>query len=214
MFYYSQGANMDSSTIFQHKEHNSSKVYLPKVHRGQHRLLSRLKIQMIVVQKGRKGMNQLFQISIRAKGQSLNRNTTHTTFFSREEGTAYPGPNGVFLTLWDGWLFHHYLVDAWAIIGQSKLLWHRNNQAALRVELYTGLSDALLDDNLTRGAQVGQYILPSSYYGGHRQMAESYQDAMSIAQYLGEPQLFVTMTANPKWPEIQAALLPGQTYSD
>jgi hypothetical protein len=76
--------------------------------------------------------------------------------FSREEGTAYPGPNGVFSTLFRGRrLFHQYLVDAWAIIDQSKLLWHRNNQAALRVELYTGLSDALLDDNLTCGAQVG-----------------------------------------------------------
>ncbi|KAF8758703.1 Helitron helicase-like domain at N-terminus [Rhizoctonia solani] len=95
-----------------------------------------------------------------------------------------------------------YLVDVWAIADQSRLLWLRNNQSSLRVELYSGLCDALLSDNLTRGEQVGRYILPSSYYGGPRQMAESYQDAMAISRYLGGPQLFITMTANPKWPEI------------
>ncbi|KAF8748442.1 Helitron helicase-like domain at N-terminus [Rhizoctonia solani] len=74
-----------------------------------------------------------------------------------------------------------YLVDVWAIADQSRLLWLRNNQSSLRVELYSGLCDALLSDNLTRGEQVGRYILPSSYYGGPQQMAESYQDAMAIS---------------------------------
>jgi hypothetical protein len=45
-------------------------------------------------------------------------------------------------------------------------------------------------------------------------MMECYQDAMAIARFLGGPQLFITMTANPKWPEIEKALLPGQTASD
>ncbi|EUC66049.1 helitron helicase-like amino-terminal domain protein, partial [Rhizoctonia solani AG-3 Rhs1AP] len=138
--------------------------------------------------------------------------------FSREEQDAqviYPGPDGVFSTLFRGGrLFHQYLVDIWAVIDQSHLLYLRNNQSSLRVELYSGLCDALLNDNLTRGEQVGRVILPASYYGGPRQMAESYQDAMAIARYLGGPQLFITMTANPKWPEIQNALLPEQSPSD
>ncbi|KAF8747209.1 Helitron helicase-like domain at N-terminus [Rhizoctonia solani] len=129
--------------------------------------------------------------------------------------THYPGANGTFSTIfWAGHLFQQYLVDVWAIADQSRLLWLRNNQSSLRVELYSGLCDALLSDNLTCGEQVGCYILPSSYYGGPQQMAESYQDAMAISCYLGGPQLFITMTANPKWPEIHSALLPGQTYSD
>ncbi|QRV78796.1 Helitron helicase-like domain at N-terminus [Ceratobasidium sp. AG-Ba] len=45
-------------------------------------------------------------------------------------------------------------------------------------------------------------------------MAESYQDAMAIARYLGPPQFFVTMTANPNWPELKNALLPGQVPAD
>ncbi|KAF8692406.1 Helitron helicase-like domain at N-terminus, partial [Rhizoctonia solani] len=129
--------------------------------------------------------------------------------------THYPGANGAFSTIfWAGHLFQQYLVDVWAIADQSRLLWLHNNQSSLRVELYSGLCDALLSDNLTHGEQVGCYILPSSYYGGPQQMAESYQDAMAISCYLGGPQLFITMTANPKWPEIHSALLPGQTYSN
>ncbi|KAF8752546.1 Helitron helicase-like domain at N-terminus [Rhizoctonia solani] len=122
--------------------------------------------------------------------------------FSREDPdvqTHYPGANGTFSTIFQaGRLFQQYLVDVWAIADQSRLLWLRNNQSSLRVELYSGLCDALLSDNLTCGEQ----------------MAESYQDAMAISCYLGGPQLFITMTANPKWPEIHSALLPGQTYSD
>ncbi|KAG8680660.1 hypothetical protein FRC09_018063, partial [Ceratobasidium sp. 395] len=37
---------------------------------------------------------------------------------------------------------------------------------------------------------------------------------MAIARLLGPPQFFVTMTANPNWPEIRDALLPGQTTGD
>ena len=41
-----------------------------------------------------------------------------------------------------------------------------------------------------------------------------YQDAMAIVRTFGKPDLFVTMTCNPTWPEIAAALLPGQTAQD
>jgi hypothetical protein len=41
-----------------------------------------------------------------------------------------------------------------------------------------------------------------------------YQDAMAIVRKLGKPDAFVTMTANPNWPEIIAMLLPGQTAID
>ena len=35
-------------------------------------------------------------------------------------------------------------------------------------------------------------------------------DAMAIVRALGRPTYFVTFTCNPDWPEIRAALLPGQ----
>ncbi|QRW08791.1 ATP-dependent DNA helicase PIF1 [Ceratobasidium sp. AG-Ba] len=125
-----------------------------------------------------------------------------------------PGPNTHFGTLFRGRrLFQQALVDFWAIVDQSRLIWFRMNQATIRADLYLGLRDALYHDNIEHGADVGT-ILPSSYYGGARQMAESYQDAMAITRYLGPPQFFVTMTANPNWPEITNALFPGQQPSD
>ncbi|XP_044578963.1 uncharacterized protein LOC123261436 [Cotesia glomerata] len=45
-------------------------------------------------------------------------------------------------------------------------------------------------------------------------MMQHYQDAMSIVCKFVKPDLFVTMTCNPKWREISENLLPGQTASD
>jgi hypothetical protein len=37
---------------------------------------------------------------------------------------------------------------------------------------------------------------------------------MAIVRACGKPDLFITMTCNPKWPELTEALLPGQTAQD
>lgn len=39
-------------------------------------------------------------------------------------------------------------------------------------------------------------------------------DAMAIVRTFGKPTLFITITCNPKWPEITEALLPGQKAED
>ena len=57
-------------------------------------------------------------------------------------------------------------------------------------------------------------ILPSSFTGGPRQMYQLYQDAMSIVSHFGKPDLFITFTCNPKWPEITRELLPNQNAAD
>ena len=57
-------------------------------------------------------------------------------------------------------------------------------------------------------------ILPSYFPGSPRQMSERYHDAMAIVQYFHKPDLFITMTCNPKWPEIQENLKPGQDATD
>ncbi|EFN73726.1 hypothetical protein EAG_09471, partial [Camponotus floridanus] len=40
------------------------------------------------------------------------------------------------------------------------------------------------------------------------------QDAMAIVSKFGKPDLFITMTFNPRWREIEENLLPGQQASD
>lgn len=45
-------------------------------------------------------------------------------------------------------------------------------------------------------------------------MHEYAQDAMTYVRKYGRPDLFITFTCNPNWPEIQELLLPGQKSSD
>ena len=63
--------------------------------------------------------------------------------------------------------------------------------------------------------QLGQcVILPSSYIGGPRNMHQCYLDGMAIAHHLKKIDIFLTMTVNPNWPEINRELLPGQMVAD
>ena len=55
--------------------------------------------------------------------------------------------------------------------------------------------------------QLGnKIILPSSFTAGPRYMAEKYQDAMAICRCYGNPHLFITVTANPNWVELNQHL--------
>jgi hypothetical protein len=75
--------------------------------------------------------------------------------------------------------------------------------------------DAVAANPNAEGADVGQRtILPSSFAGSTRNMIQSCQDALAINRYYHGADLFLTATANPKWPEIQEVLLPGQSASD
>lgn len=110
-----------------------------------------------------------------------------------------------------GRLLHQYVVDAYTSIEQERLRWARNNQDQLRADLYSNVFDAV-GKGETDAAQVGQRtILPSSFTGGPRYMIEKYHDAMAICRTYGNPTLFVTMTANPNWPEIKEHL---DTYGE
>jgi hypothetical protein len=64
-------------------------------------------------------------------------------------------------------------------------------------------------------SQLGtRFILPSSFSGSTRHMQQLLQDALAINRHYGGGDLFITMTANPGWPEVQASLFPGQTAPD
>ena len=45
-------------------------------------------------------------------------------------------------------------------------------------------------------------------------MTQLFQDAIAICRHFHKPDLFLTMTANPKWPEITQNLFPGQIATD
>ncbi|XP_035829924.1 uncharacterized protein LOC118479488 [Helianthus annuus] len=111
-----------------------------------------------------------------------------------------------------GRLFQQYLVDSYAAIEEHRLRWMRNNQNELRVELYHNVCDAVTRGD-TNAKAIGQRIvLPATFTGSPRYMVQNYQDAMALCRAFGNPDLFVTFTANPKWPEIEdmVSLIPGQ----
>ena len=63
--------------------------------------------------------------------------------------------------------------------------------------------------------KVGKRIvLPSSYPGSPRAMQQNYLDAMALVRKYGRPDFFITMTANPNWPEIKNSLAPGESAAD
>ncbi|PAA61494.1 hypothetical protein BOX15_Mlig031738g1 [Macrostomum lignano] len=118
-------------------------------------------------------------------------------------------------------LFQQYLVDMCAKIESERLLYLRTHQSDLRSETYSGLRDALFaadgrstDTNPTDIGKPAHVFLSSSFVGGPRYLMERLQDAMTYVQKFGKPDLFVTATCNPKWPEISAQLLPGQRPED
>nr|XP_046478596.1 uncharacterized protein LOC124217240 [Neodiprion pinetum] len=119
-----------------------------------------------------------------------------------------------------GRLTQHYVIHAYLTIESQRLLFLRNNQKQLRVECYKGMTDHISNSeaNTSDRTRLGnQMILPSSFSGSMRHMQQQYQDAMAITRKVGRPDLFITMTCNPKWPEICTVLKDfptGTTVND
>ncbi|GKB05982.1 putative DNA helicase, partial [Tanacetum coccineum] len=116
-----------------------------------------------------------------------------------------------------GRLFHTYCVDAYTAVLDHDLDWYKRNQNTIRADLYNGFHDRVANGE-TNAEFLGQkFILPSTFTGGPRHMIQQYQDAMAICRWAGPPDLFVTMTCNPRWPEIQRDVenyIPGQPTCD
>ncbi|XP_061348988.1 uncharacterized protein LOC133294353, partial [Gastrolobium bilobum] len=99
-------------------------------------------------------------------------------------------------------LFQQFLVDAYTMVESDRLNFIRYNQSHLRAELYKNIKHAFdrgEDEAINTGKRI---IIPSSFTGGTRYMAKNCKDAFAICRWAGYPHLFITITCNPKWPEI------------
>lgn len=115
-----------------------------------------------------------------------------------------------------GRLFSRYIVDMFAAADQQRLTWVVQNQPTFRAARFNNLQDAAADDDDNFDLNnLGQCdILLSSYTSGPCNMTQAYQDSMAIARYFRKVDIFLTMTTNPHWPEIQRELLPTETAYD
>ena len=106
-------------------------------------------------------------------------------------------------------LFQEYVVMAFAKIENQRLQWVKNNQRTIRADLYNNFRDAFHSEDHDV-AQLGrQIILPASFAGSPRDFFQCYQDAMAIVRETGKPNYFITITANPKWREVEENLILG-----
>jgi hypothetical protein len=122
---------------------------------------------------------------------------TYTIQQRRNQGTTL---------LRGGRLFQQYLVDAYTAVEEQRLRWMRTHQNDLRIDLYNNIYDVVAKGD-TRADAIGQRIvLPASFTGSPLYMVQNYQDAMALCRTFGNPDLFITFTANPKWPEIETTL--------
>lgn len=112
-------------------------------------------------------------------------------------------------------LFQQWIVDNYVKIEKDRLEYCRSHQRELRCDTYQNLIDYMETEAQKSGKKIGKMIiLPSTFIGSPRNMAQNYQDAMAIVRKYGKPDLFITMTCNPNWREIRENLLPGQQPCD
>ena len=114
-----------------------------------------------------------------------------------------------------GRLFQMYLIDQWAKVEGHRLQWAKNNQKQLRGELYNVMLDAVNANDFAPNMELGnRFILPPTFLSSPRYWKMRFQDGMAIVRNFGKPDFFVTMTCNPRWPEIQESLRPGESAVD
>uniref|UniRef100_I1P0F7 Helitron helicase-like domain-containing protein n=1 Tax=Oryza glaberrima TaxID=4538 RepID=I1P0F7_ORYGL len=107
-----------------------------------------------------------------------------------------------------------FAVDMYIKVESSRLDYVRNNQKEIRADLYQGLMDSIQAGESRASAVGKRTVLPASFVGVGRNVKRRYMDAMALVQKYGKPDVFLTMTSNPKWDEITRELDPGQTPQD
>ncbi|XP_058733726.1 uncharacterized protein LOC131605381 [Vicia villosa] len=100
-------------------------------------------------------------------------------------------------------LFQQFLVDGFCMMESQRLNYIRKHQKKLRVSMYSNLTGPDQGSD-TQGSNKGKrVVLPSTYVGSRRYMEQLYFDGMAICSHVGFPELFITFTCNPKWPELK-----------
>lgn len=127
----------------------------------------------------------------------------------------------------------YYLVEQYSRWMDQRLEWIENNQNTLMggtkrmvpKRKLAQLSSSAASSS-SSSAEVRTYsdrydreesnktFLPRSVQGSPRHLRELARSALTIISELGHPTVFITVTCNTQWPEIQERLFPGQTAFD
>ena len=105
-------------------------------------------------------------------------------------------------------LFQQFVAEGYTMIESERLSYVRNNQKKLRVDNFCSLQQSSEAGNIEGLGQGKRIILPSTFVGSPRYMDQLYFDGIAICSHVGFPNLFITFTCNPNWPEIHRLLTP------
>nr|XP_027077124.1 uncharacterized protein LOC113700896 [Coffea arabica] len=107
-----------------------------------------------------------------------------------------------------GRLLQQYVVDMYIKIESQRLDYYKSKQEFIRREQLQGVMDSVITGQCQASKISQRVVLPASFIGGPCDMKSRYVDAMALVQKFGKPDLFITMTCNPSWPEIKNLMLP------
>lgn len=99
-----------------------------------------------------------------------------------------------------------FYCDAFAQVESRNLAFHQlaSQQAKYQVASARAIMDQI---SVVNARQIGvPTVLPASFPNSPRFYYNLYLDAVALPRKFGKPDLFITMTANPNWPEISQAL--------
>ncbi|XP_074351702.1 uncharacterized protein LOC141690842 [Apium graveolens] len=96
-------------------------------------------------------------------------------------------------------------------IEHTRLWWIRTHQTTLRNELYNNICRSVSRGDVDSSNTGKGIVLPAGYVGSKRYMQQNFQDALAVCRYIGHPDIFLTMTCNSLWDEIQKMMeyVPG-----
>ena len=126
-------------------------------------------------------------------------------------------------------LFQQYLCEMFVKVECERLSFLRQNQAKLRSCDYTLLYELLADASHAineaqawtgmKGTEklrdLGKLVvLSSTHIGSDMYVRQKMHHIIAISNSIGNTDVLLTMTFNPRWIEIQESLLPGQRADD
>ena len=114
-----------------------------------------------------------------------------------------------------------WAVDMFSRVEEHRLAYlryGRQDQRRVQHALRQAEARGTQDTASTIDGQEDEFTLessiPASFLGSRQWASRQVADALALARAHGKPSLFITVTTNPKWPEILDRLLPGQAALD
>jgi hypothetical protein len=109
----------------------------------------------------------------------------------------------------------HFIVEGVSRLVDSHLSFIKaNNGFILDNQSQAEGVNAHLDQSREEMNFTSKTFLNDSITGSPRHLKALAQNSLHIVSEKGKPHCFLTLTANPNWPEIQERLFPGQTAYD